>query len=90
MLMRKLLGSRNVENRVLSIHGFSILLLNYVPSDNLQLEIISALKPAFSYPLDVREHLYQSILSLLIKFSHQKEISHKNKVCYYFIFIYFL
>lgn len=71
VLLRKLLNTRSPDSRILAIHGMSILLTNRVPKEEDQDNIITALRPAFGFSLDVREHLYRNVALLLYQIKNQ-------------------
>jgi hypothetical protein len=74
MLLRKLLVSKQAEAGRLGIYGMCVL-LQYSTDPNAQTEIISSLKPAFNYPLEVREHLYNILSSMLHSERFSKQVS---------------
>jgi hypothetical protein len=73
MMLRKFMGAKNLESRILAIHGLTIVLLNYVHNEKHQLEILTALSPAFSFPIEIREHLYHAVSMVLEQFRDQEK-----------------
>ena len=78
-MLRKFMGAKSLESRILGIHGLTTILLHYAQNERIQLEIINALRPAFTFPIDIREHLYHAISLVLEQFKEQEKVEKKGK-----------
>lgn len=83
LLHRKLIISKESKSRLLGINGICYLLLK-VTKEEVQIELLTLLRPIFNYPLEIRKILYRSLIVILNTLNkqilnHEKDVSRKNK-----------